>query len=80
MVEDIYIFFKVGNFPLCQQNGVSIMVQVALGPDASGERVHFLYFFICDCSKLLPLPCAFSQNNGVYSFYFEIKTVLLRTP
>lgn len=26
--------------PLCQQNGVSIMVQVALGPDASGEKVR----------------------------------------
>lgn len=25
---------------LCQQNGVSIMVQVALGPDASGEKVR----------------------------------------
>lgn len=24
----------------CQQNGVSIMVQVALGPDASGEKVR----------------------------------------
>lgn len=24
---------------VCQQNGVSIMVQVALGPDATGEKV-----------------------------------------
>lgn len=30
---------------LCQQNGVSIMVQVALGPDAAGERVRVAVMF-----------------------------------
>lgn len=30
---------------LCQQNGVSIMVQVALGPDAAGERVRVTIIF-----------------------------------
>lgn len=44
LTGSVVVFSPIKLLFLCPQNGVSIMVQVALGPDAAGERVRAIIF------------------------------------
>uniref|UniRef100_A0A3Q4MNJ4 Signal peptide peptidase like 2A n=1 Tax=Neolamprologus brichardi TaxID=32507 RepID=A0A3Q4MNJ4_NEOBR len=69
LVYDVFFVFIT---PFFTKNGVSIMVQVALGPDASGEKVSFL---ICNASfsqlpvvMRVPRLLAWAQNLCMMQF------------